>query len=779
LTENRNNENEPAVNEYGEKIAPKGEKKENSTPSEERRYSSYSGYNSYSGGKRPYNQRRPLLPPKGVSPESFDRQQAMPRNTQRNDNANDSRPYEQHRTYKSYSSGGSKPYYNNRYNRPYDNNRSYDSNRSYSKPYRTPDQNQNGSASDSGSVFEKTSYERSYEKPYQRNSYDRRNSYDGSSRYQGSRYSYSNNNNNSAPRQFPAELPAENAETDIRPAEHTNHRAVKRIPLKIIPLGGLNEIGKNMTVFECGNDMFIVDCGLAFPDSDMPGVDLVIPDFSYIEQNISKVRGIVITHGHEDHIGSLAYLLKKFSIPVYATRLTVGLIEGKLKEHNLMGQAKLNVVSPRQTVKMGCMAVEFIRVNHSIPDAVGLAVHTPAGIVIHTGDFKVDFTPIEGGIIDLARFGELGNRGVLALMSDSTNAERPGHTASERTVGASFEKLFAKAEGKRIIIATFASNIHRIQQIINKAVSSGRKVAVFGRSMLNVISTAMELGYLSVPDGVIIDLETMSKYPPEKIVLITTGSQGEPMSALTRMAMNEHRSVTITPMDYIIISANPIPGNEKYVTKVVNELLKAGAEVIYESMYDVHVSGHACQEEIKLIMSLTRPRFFIPVHGEYKHLKKSANLAYSMGIPESNVIIGSIGDVIETDGTTIGITGKVQAGRVLVDGLGVGDVGSIVLRDRKHLAEDGLIVAVATIESESGTILAGPDILSRGFVYVRENEEMMEAARDIVKKSLEASLSEGVKDWNSIKSGLRDSLSDYIYMKTKRNPMILPIIEEI
>lgn len=770
MAENRNNENEPTVNEYGEKIAPKTEKKESPAPSDNRRY------NSYSNGKRPYNQRRPMLPPRGVSPENFDRQQSsqIPTTSAQSDSQGESRPYEQRRPYKSYN----KPYYNNRgYNRSY-NNRSYDNNRQYSKPYRTPEQISDKPAPDT-SVFEKTSFERSYEKPYSnsRNSYEQRNQNDG--RYQSTnRYPRRSYNPPALPAESVPELPVQ-ADESFHCSYHSNHRAVKRTPLKIIPLGGLNEIGKNMTVFECGNDMFIVDCGLAFPDSDMPGVDLVIPDFSYVEQNISKVRGIVITHGHEDHIGSLAYLLKKCNIPVYATRLTIGLIEGKLKEHNLTGQAKLNVVSPRQTVKMGCMAVEFIRVNHSIPDAVGLAIHTPAGIVIHTGDFKVDFTPIEGGIIDLARFGELGNRGVLALMSDSTNAERPGHTASERTVGESFEKLFAKAEGKRIIIATFASNIHRIQQIINKAVSSDRKVAVFGRSMLNVISTAMELGYLSVPEGVIIDIETMNKYPPEKIVLITTGSQGEPMSALTRMAMNEHRSVTITPMDYIIISANPIPGNEKYVTRVVNELLKAGAEVIYESMYDVHVSGHACQEEIKLIMSLTRPRFFIPVHGEYKHLKKSADLAYAMGIPESNVIIGSIGDVIETDGINIGVTGKVQAGRVLVDGLGVGDVGSIVLRDRKHLAEDGLIVVVATIESESGTILAGPDILSRGFVYVRENEEMMEAARDILRKTLESCLSGGVRDWNSIKSGLRDSLSDYIYMKTKRNPMILPIIEEI
>lgn len=765
MAENRNNENEPAVNEYGEKIAPKTDKKEGSAPSENRRY------NSYSNGKRPYTQRRPMLPPRGVSPESFDRQQSpqTSRTAPQESSQGENRSYEQRRSYKNYNNGG-KPYYNNN-NRSY-NNRSYDNrsyDRQYSKPYRSSEQSADKPAPDT-SVFEKTSFERSYEKSYPRNNYRDESRYQSSGRYQ--RRSYN-------PPAAPVDnVPEVSAQEDFG-CYHSNHRAVKRTPLKIIPLGGLNEIGKNMTVFECGNDMFIVDCGLAFPDSDMPGVDLVIPDFSYVEQNISKVRGIVITHGHEDHIGSLAYLLKKCSIPVYATRLTIGLIEGKLKEHNLMGQAKLNVVTPRQTVKMGCMAVEFIRVNHSIPDAVGLAIHTPAGIVIHTGDFKVDFTPIEGGIIDLARFGELGNRGVLALMSDSTNAERAGHTASERTVGESFEKLFAKAEGKRIIIATFASNIHRIQQIINKAVSSDRKVAVFGRSMLNVISTAMELGYLTVPEGVIIDLETMNKYPPEKIVLITTGSQGEPMSALTRMAMNEHRSVTITPMDYIIISANPIPGNEKYVTRVVNELLKAGAEVIYESMYDVHVSGHACQEEIKLIMSLTRPRFFIPVHGEYKHLKKSAALAYAMGIPESNVIIGSIGDVIETDGVSIGVTGKVQAGRVLVDGLGVGDVGSIVLRDRKHLAEDGLIVVVATIESESGTILAGPDILSRGFVYVRENEEMMEAARDILRKTLESCLSGGVRDWNSIKSGLRDSLSDYIYMKTKRNPMILPIIEEI
>lgn len=559
----------------------------------------------------------------------------------------------------------------------------------------------------------------------------------------------------------------------------TNHRSVKRTPVRIIPLGGLNEIGKNMTVFECANDAFIVDCGLAFPDSDMPGVDLVIPDFTYIEQNADKVRGVVITHGHEDHIGALAYLLKKVNIPVYGTRLTIGLIEGKLKEHGLLESAKLNVVKPRQTIKMGCMAVELIRVNHSIPDAVGLAIHTPAGVIVHTGDFKVDFTPIEGGIIDLARFGELGNRGVLALMADSTNAERPGHTASERTVGNSFVKLFDQAEGKRIIIATFSSNIHRVQQIVNCAVANDRKIAVFGRSMLNVISTAIELGYLKVPDGLIIDLDAMNRFPAEKIVLITTGSQGEPMSALSRMAMNEHRHVTITPNDFIIISANPIPGNEKLVTKVVNELLRAGAEVIYESMYDVHVSGHACQEELKLMLSLTKPKYYIPVHGEYKHLKKQSGLAIDLGMDPNNVIIASIGNVIESDGIEMKITGQVQAGRVFVDGLGVGDVGSIVIRDRKHLAEDGLIIAVATIELESGTILAGPDVVSRGFVYVRESEELMVAAKEILTNTLTECLDSGTREWNAIKIRMKDDLGEFIFQKTKRKPMILPIIMEI
>ena len=556
-------------------------------------------------------------------------------------------------------------------------------------------------------------------------------------------------------------------------------REPRRTPVRIIPLGGLNEIGKNMTVIECSNDMFIIDCGLAFPDTEMPGVDIVIPDFTYVEKNRDKLRGVVLTHGHEDHIGGLAYLLKKVNVPVYGTKLTLGLVEGKLKEHGLYGKANLNVVSHRKTVRMGCMAVEFIRVNHSIPDAVGMAVHTPAGIIVHTGDFKIDYSPINGEIIDLTRFGELGSKGVLALMADSTNAERPGYTQSERKVGESFEKLFTKAEGKRIIIATFSSNIHRIQQIVNCAEKYGRKVAVFGRSMINVISTAIELGYLDVPKGIIIDIDMMNRYDSSEIILITTGSQGEPMSALTRMAMNDHKKVNITPMDFIIISATPIPGNEKFVTKVVNELMKSGAEVVYEAMYEVHVSGHACQEELKLIQALTKPKFFIPVHGEYKHLKKHAALARELGMPKENVIIGEIGNVIETDGNKMKIVSQVPAGKVLVDGLGVGDVGSIVLRDRKHLAQDGLIIVVVGIEKASNTIVSGPDIISRGFVYVRESEELIDNARHLLASTLATCSIQDFREWNSIKMRLKDALSDYIYEKTKRSPMILPIIMEI
>lgn len=552
----------------------------------------------------------------------------------------------------------------------------------------------------------------------------------------------------------------------------------RKTPVKIIPLGGLNEIGKNLTVIECSNDIIILDSGIAFPDSEMPGIDLVIPDYNYLEKNIEKIRGIVITHGHEDHIGGLPYMLRKVKAPVYGTRLTIGLIEGKLKEHGLNGVKLVNVI-PGQTVKLGCMAVEFIRVNHSIPDAVGLAFHTPAGIICHTGDFKVDFTPIDDGVINLARFAELGNKGVLALMSDSTNSERPGYTMSERLVGESFEKLFVKADGRRIIIATFASNIHRVQQIINIAESQNRKVAVSGRSMVNVIGKSVELGYLKCPKGILIDIDEIKNYNPEQLVIITTGSQGEPMSALTRMSRNEHKQVNITPADFIIISATPIPGNEKLVTNVVNELMKSGADVVYEKMYDVHVSGHACQEEQKLILSLTKPKFFIPVHGEYKHLAKHAETAEKIGIDKKNIIIASIGDIIETDGVDMRITGAVQAGRVLVDGLGVGDVGSIVLRDRKHLAQDGLIIAVATVNSPSGEIISGPDVISRGFVYVRESEKLIEDARKLLYSTLKRCFDDNINDWNTIKIRMRDVLSNFIYQKTKRSPMILPIIMEL
>ncbi|MDD6236178.1 MAG: RNase J family beta-CASP ribonuclease [Clostridiales bacterium] len=556
-------------------------------------------------------------------------------------------------------------------------------------------------------------------------------------------------------------------------------RAVKKTPVRIIPLGGLSEIGKNMTLYECGQDMFIVDCGLSFPDPDMLGVDLVIPDFTFVEQNVSKIRGIVLTHGHEDHIGGLAYLLKKINCPVYGTKLTLGLVEGKLKEHNLLGKISLNVVAPRQTIKLGCMAVEFIRVNHSIPDAVALAIHTPAGIIIQTGDFKIDYTPIESEVIDLGRFAELGNRGVLCLLSDSTNAERPGSSMSESKVGNSFDALFKTAGNRRIIIATFASNIHRVQQIVDNAVRYNRKIAVSGRSMVNVVTKALELGYLNIPEGVLIDIDAIGRYPSEQIIVITTGSQGEPMAALSRMASGDHRMVSVTSEDFIIISANPIPGNEKHVNRVVNELMKFGAEVIYETMYEVHVSGHACQDELRLMLTLTKPKFFMPVHGEFKHLKKHAGIAKTVGIPESNIYIGEIGDVIELDGVSMKKVGTVTAGKVLVDGYGVGDVGSIVLKDRKHLAEDGLIIVVATIERESGVVMAGPDIVSRGFVYVRESEELMTEAKNVVKAAFRDCEYRGVTDWNNMKMSVKDELSGFIYRKTKRSPMILPIIMEI
>ncbi len=569
------------------------------------------------------------------------------------------------------------------------------------------------------------------------------------------------------------------ANQHARSAEQKKPRENRSTPVRFMALGGLNEIGKNLYVYECSNDMFIVDCGLAFPDEEMLGVDLVVPDFTYLEKNKEHFRGIVITHGHEDHIGALPYLLKKINVPIYGTRLTLGLVEGKLKEHGLLSQASLNVVEPRQNVRMGCMSVEFIRVNHSIPDACALAIHTPAGVIVHTGDFKVDYTPIEGGIIDLARFGELGNRGVLALMSESTNVERPGYTKSERSVGESFRGLFARAEGKRIIIATFSSNIHRIQQIIDEAVKHGRHVAVSGRSMTNVIAKAVELNYIKVPDGTLIDIEDVNRYDPSELVIATTGSQGEPLSALSRMSSGDHRQVTITPNDFIIISAKPIPGNEKFVTKVVNELMKQGAEVIYESMYEVHVSGHACQEELKMMISLTKPKFFVPIHGEYKHMKKHVQLAMGMGIPEENAFIADLGDVLETDGVEMKFTGTVPSGKVMVDGFGVGDVGSVVLRDRKHLAEDGVMIIVATMNRETGRVVAGPDIVSRGFVYVRESEELLDEAKQLMSQVMENLQERNVREWGNIKSAMRDELSEFIYKETKRSPMILPIIMEI
>lgn len=566
---------------------------------------------------------------------------------------------------------------------------------------------------------------------------------------------------------------------NTRPRTQGRRKKDGKKPLvRIIPLGGLNEIGKNMTVYECGNDMFIVDCGLAFPDETMLGIDIVIPDFTYVVQNKEKIRGVFITHGHEDHIGGIPYLMKEIDAPLYATKLTLGLIKNKLKEHGLSNQVKMMEVKPGDTIKAGCMSVEFIRVNHSIPDACALAIHTPAGVIVQTGDFKVDYTPIEGGVIDLGRFGELGSEGVLALLPDSTNIEMPGSTPSERTVGESFNKLFQMAGDRRIIIATFASNIHRIQQIIDYAVKYDKKVSVSGRSMVNVVATAIELGYLKVPSGILVDIDVANRLPFNEVVLITTGSQGEPLSALSRMAMSEHRKVKVTPNDFIIISARPIPGNEKFVNRVVNELMRLGAEVIYEKMYEVHVSGHACQDEQKLMMALTKPQYILPVHGEYKHLRKYSIVAKQMGIDEDHVIIPAIGQVLETDGESFRFGGEVPSGAVMVDGLGVGDVGSIVLRDRKHLAEDGLIVVVAAINAKNKRIVSGPDIISRGFVYVREAEDMINGARDVAKAALEESISSGVRDWTTLKNRMKDEVSRYVYNKTKRSPMVLTVIQE-
>lgn len=551
------------------------------------------------------------------------------------------------------------------------------------------------------------------------------------------------------------------------------------IPVKIIPLGGLGEVGKNITLYEYDGDMLLVDCGMTFPDEDTPGIDSVIPDFTYVLENRDKIKGLVVTHGHEDHIGAIPYLLKQFNVPIYATRLTIGLISGKLKEHKLLGDAKLNEVNAGGVVSLGKFKVEFIHVNHSIPDAVGFAITCGAGTVVHMGDFKIDTTPIDDKVIDIARFAELGKKGVLALLSDSTNAERPGYTSSERLVGESFSNLFKKAEGHRIVVATFSSNIHRIQQIIDEAARCRRKVAVSGRSMINVVNVAAELGYLNVPSGILVEIETIKNYSPSELVIITTGSQGEPMAALSRMAASEHRQVEIAPGDMIIISATPIPGNEKLVSRVVNELMKRGANVVYEKMYDVHVSGHACQEEQKLMLSIVNPKYFIPVHGEQKHLYKHAQLAYAMGIDYKNVVIGANGNVIEVSKNGIKATENVPAGRVLVDGLGVGDVGSIVLRDRKHLSEDGIIVVNVAIDSITREVVSGPDIVSRGFVYVKESDELMEALDSVVCNVLENCYVLGVKDWNTIKTRIKDSVAKFLYNKTHRSPMILPIILEV
>lgn len=549
--------------------------------------------------------------------------------------------------------------------------------------------------------------------------------------------------------------------------------------VKIGFLGGLNEIGKNITVYEFENDIVIVDCGLAFPEADMLGVDLVIPDFTYLEENRDKIRGIIITHGHEDHIGGLAYLLQKINIPVYGTRLTMGLVEGKLEEYKLLSGAKLNVIKPGDTIKLGKFDIEAIHVNHSIPDSLAFAIKCEAGVIVQMGDFKIDSTPIDGGMIDINRFAELGREGVLCMLSDSTNAERKGYTESERAVGASLRTLFEQAGKRRIIIATFASNVHRVQQIIDQAQALGRKVALSGRSLENVVEIGSRLGYLNVDEGELVSIDMINKYPDDKMVIITTGSQGEPMSALSRMAFSGHKKVSIGPNDCIIISANPIPGNEKTVGNVINELMKLGADVIYEKSYGVHVSGHACQEELKLMMGIIKPKYFIPVHGEQKHIRKHAQLAESMGIPKSNIFIADNGVCLDVSENGIKPLEDIPAGQVFVDGSGVGDVGNVVLRDRKRLAEDGLIIVVATMDSYTGEILAGPDIMTRGFVYVRESEELIDEAREIARYAIENCVYNNIRDWNTIKSKVRDEVSHLMYDRTKRSPMILSIIMEV
>ena len=560
---------------------------------------------------------------------------------------------------------------------------------------------------------------------------------------------------------------------------NTNKSIFKKSKLKIIPLGGLHEIGKNITVFEYENEIIVVDCGLSFPEDDMLGIDLVIPDITYLEKNVDKIKGLVITHGHEDHIGSIPYLLKKINVPIYATKLTVGLIKNKLEEHKLLRTTELHEVTQGETVKLGKnFKVEFIRSSHSIPDSVMLGITTPAGTILHTGDFKVDFTPIDGKIMDFGRIAELGEQGILALMSDSTNSERKGFTMSESSVGEVFDKLFLHCT-KRIVVATFASNVHWVQQIVNAAIKYNRKIAVCGRSMINMITTARELGYIECPENLFIDIDMIKNYTDEQLVIITTGSQGEPMSALTRMAAGDHRKVKITPNDLVIISATPIPGNEKFVSKVIDDLMQIGAEVVYSALEDVHVSGHACQEEQKLIIALAKPKYFIPVHGEYRQLIAHSETAQSMGIDKDNIIMLQNGRVLEINEDSAEFTSTVQSGRVLVDGLGVGDVGNIVLRDRQHLSQDGLIIIVLTMDGSTGEVIAGPDVISRGFVYVRESENLMDDVKAVVRHEVKKCEEREIRDWSTIKTTVRENLRDYIFAKTKRNPMIIPIIMEV
>ena len=578
------------------------------------------------------------------------------------------------------------------------------------------------------------------------------------------------------------EVSKEVKKTNKRIGKRNNKRDENKIfkkeKIKIIPLGGILEIGKNLTVFESEDDIVIVDCGLGFPEDEMLGIDLVIPDMTHLERNKEKIRGLVITHGHEDHIGGIPYLLKQINVPIYATKLTVGLIQNKLEEHNLLRTTKLKTVVPGQTISLGKMKVEFIRMTHSIPDACSLAIYTPAGIIVHTGDFKIDYTPIDGEIMDLGRLAELGNKGVLALMSDSTNAERKGYTMSESSVGDVLDKLFINCT-KRIVVATFSSNVHRVQQIVNSAVKYRRKVAICGRSMVNMIETARKLGYIKVPDNVFIDIDNIKSYPDDGLVIITTGSQGEPMSALTRMAEGEHRKVQITPNDLIIISANPIPGNEKYISKVIDDLMTIGAEVIYNALEDIHVSGHACQEEQKLMLSLVKPKYFIPVHGEYRQLIAHSETAKKLGMKPENIFITGNGRVLELNENEAKFNGSVTSGIVLVDGLGVGDVGNIVLKDRQKLSQDGLIAVVITLDSGSGKIIAGPDVISRGFVYVRESENLMDDIKRLLRTELNKCEEKHITDWATLKSVIKEELGSYIYKKTKRQPMLIPIIMEI